>query len=306
MMTPTLEWLVLLAVPAICAIAVPTVLKNLSSRRLQRIKRRGKDLFDLHTEAPKDAFADDTKEATEKIRLFYKGLKRVAIFIFGLLIILGAALPYFSTLPAALVSFFLGAMTLIIGTAAKPAIENFISGVVLAFSQTINIGDTVLIDQTHYGTIEDLGYTHCVVRIWDWRRYIIPNSEMLTKSFLNYSLHDSFLIAYVEFRVSPEADLDMVDKLCTEIPKTSKYYVAYEEPALWVMEMDKDSILCWCGAWADTPSDAWMLKSDIRNGLLRAFQDHGINTQSFRLVQDVPQNRPPVEAAYRHTKENQA
>lgn len=290
MAIPSLGWLVLLSLLLLTSILVPRSLKRLSGRRLQRLKRRD-DLFDLPTDAP-DAEVDEEKNAREQIRLFHKGLKRVFIFIFSLLLIIGVALPYFSTLPAAFVSFFLGALTLVIGTAAKPAIENFISGVVLAFSRTINIGDTVLLDKEHYGTIEDLGYTHCVVRTWDWRRYIIPNSEMLNKSFLNYSLHDSFMIAYVEFRVSPTTDLSLVDKLCQELPKNSRYFVPYEEPALWVMGMEKDSILCWCGAWADSPSDAWMLKSDIRNALITAFKENDISTHSFRLVHE-SQSPPP-------------
>ena len=281
-------WLTVLALVALGAFLLPSSLKRLSLRRIQRLKRRD-DLFDDIADPDSENTEDQSKQAQKRVRLFHQGLKRTLIFALVLSLSLALAFPYFATLPAALVSFFLGALTLIFGTAAKPAIENFISGIVLAFSQTINIGDTILVDDEHYGTIEDLGYTHCVVKIWDWRRYVIPNTTMLQKSFLNYSLRDQFVLAYVSFSVAPDSDLDLVEKLCQKIPKESKYFAPYEEPALWVMEMEKDSITCWCGAWADSPSDAWMLKSDIRQGLLKAFRENGIITHAFHLKHDASQ-----------------
>ena len=298
-------WIPLILISVFLLVVVPLGLSAGSKRRIRRLLRRENDLFNLHTEAPGDKGDSDETKAKEQIEIFHRGLKRVLIFSFVLLLSLAIAIPYFPTLPAAFVSFFIGALTLVVGTAAKPAIENFISGVVLAFSRTINIGDTVLLDDQHYGTIEDLGYTHCVVRIWDWRRYVIPNTQMLTKSFLNYSLHDTFQLAYVEFRVAPDTDMELVERLCHEIPKQSKYYAGYEEPELWIMGMEKDSILCWCGAWADSPSDAWMLRADTRNGLIKAFIKEGITTHSMRVVHEPksegrphPRARafPPAEA----------
>lgn len=285
MSLPSPGWLVVISTLAIAALIVPAALKQLSTRRLQRLQRRD-DLFDQLTESPDEEAVDQEKLARNQIKLFHRGLKRMVFFCLAIMLSVALAIPYFSTLPAAFVSFFLGALTLVFGTAAKPAIENFIAGVVLAFSQTINIGDTVLLDDEHYGTIEDLGYTHCVVRIWDWRRYVVPNGEMLNKCFVNHSLRDTFQLAYVEFQVAPDTDMNVVEELCVEVPKKSKYFANYEDPALWVMEMKKDSIVCWCGAWADSPSDAWMLKSEIRQGLVKEFQSRGITTHSVRVIHE--------------------
>lgn len=284
MTVPSPGWMFVIVGILLTAILGRITLRRLSLRRLDRLKE-AKHLFDDLTDAPEDA-PDPKKDAKEQIKVYHHGLKRVLFFFLALGLLLVVSIPYFSTLPAAFVSFFLGALTLVIGTAAKPVIENFISGIVLAFSQTINIGDTVLLDGEHYGTIEELGYTHSVVKIWDWRRYVIPNSEMLSKSFLNYSLKDNFQHAYIEFWVAPDADLELVEKICIEEPKKSKHFVPYEDPALWVMGMDKDAIHCWAGAWADSPSDAWMLKSDMRNSLIKAFAENGIKTQGMRLVHD--------------------
>lgn len=296
MTIPFPGWIPIILISIFLLVFVPLGLSAGSKRRLKRLLSREKDLFNMHTEAPGGSAGSDETKAKEQIEIFHRGLKRVLIFSCILLLSLAIAIPYFPTLPAAFVSFFIGALTLVVGTAAKPAIENFISGVVLAFSRTINIGDTVLLDDQHYGTIEDLGYTHCVVRVWDWRRYVIPNTQMLTKSFLNYSLHDTFQLAYVEFRVAPDTDMDVVEKLCREIPKQSKYYAGYEEPELWIMGMEKDSILCWCGAWADSPSDAWMLRADTRNGLIKAFIKEGITTHSMRVVHEPTKAFPPAKA----------
>ena len=85
----------------------------------------------------------------------------------------------------------------------------------------------------------------------------LPNREMLSKSFLNYSLRDNFVLAYIEFWVAPETDLSRLEELCQELPKKSKYFVPYEDPALWVMGMEKDSIHCWAGASAQPLLERW-------------------------------------------------
>jgi small-conductance mechanosensitive channel len=50
-----------------------------------------------------------------------------------------------------------------------------------------------------YGTIEDVTLTHTVVKIWDWRRYVIPDARMLSDPFVSASLFDPFVWSSVEF-----------------------------------------------------------------------------------------------------------
>lgn len=207
-------------------------------------------------------------------RLFVVSL----VFLWLILLIF----PFLEALPATLVSIIVGASAVILGMAARPFIENVISGILISFSKPFHIGDTVLLGKT-YGTVEDITLTFTVIKIWDWRRHIIPNSMMLQKEFINYTLKDSFFWKRVEFWVSYNSDLELVRKLAVEAAASSHHFIPYEPPSFWVMEMGEKSYKCWVAAWSDSPANAWELGNDIRTELLEQFRKHGIRTHQMQV-----------------------
>ncbi len=193
---------------------------------------------------------------------------------------IAVAFPFLNKMPATIVSLLAASAAVITGIAAKPFIENIISGIVITFSKPFRTGDTLVID-TQYGTVEDITLTHTVLKIWNWRRYVIPNSQMLNKEFVNCTINDSYQCVHVEFWVSHDIDMDRIQTMAIAAAKKSDFFAAYEEPRFWIMEMGKDSVRCWIAAWADSPTDAWELGNDIRTGLLRAFRKGRIKAHQF-------------------------
>lgn len=191
------------------------------------------------------------------------------------------AIPFIGKVPAAVVSVSATAVTLLVGIAVRPVVENAFAGLALSMSKLLNIGDTVKVDG-NYGTVEDITVTHTTVKIWDWRRYVVPNTKMLQSSVINYSLFDGYLWAYVEFWLAYDTDLELARELALEAPQRSDAWAGHEEPQFWVMEMGKDGYRCWLAAWADNSADAWVLSADVRTSLVFAFRKHGIRCHSMR------------------------
>lgn len=204
------------------------------------------------------------------------------IIVFTLVL---AAIPFMGELPTALVSVVVAIVTVTTGIAARPIIENTFAGLVISFSKLVNLGDTVLVDDL-YGTVEDVTLTHTTVRLWDWRRYVVPNSKMMQSSIINYSLHDRFQWAYVEFHVAADADLALVERLSCAAAESSEHFAPHEPPRFWVMELGERGVVCWVAGWADTPSSAWALKHDMRMGLAKSLQEHGIAAHGYRVAFD--------------------
>jgi len=208
----------------------------------------------------------------------------LTIFLVGL----GFALfPFAGHISPALIPVIMGVVSVIIGIAAKPFIENMICGLVLCYSKLARIGDTALVDDT-YGVIEDVTLTHCIIKRWDSLRYVVPNSSMMTKEFVNYSLYDNKRWVIVEFWIDYAADIDQVEAVSIETPKNSAYFANTEEPRFWVVETAQAAVKCMVTAWATSPAEGWMLGHDIRRALLPALKKHGINTHLHRL-QTTPQ-----------------
>lgn len=264
-------------------------LLRLSKRRLAQVEKN----------LPSDNFQDDTpleqpdkvekKRAQESVRLHFRNTKSLLGPGILFLIVVTGAIPFMSAVPATVLSVILGAATVTAGVAARPVAENFFAGLVMGFSKVLNIGDTVVFSG-HYATVEDISITHTTLRIWDWRRFVIPNSKVLQSDFLNYSVVDTFQWAYVEFWVSYDTDLEAVKECGSDAARASKFFAGHDDPAFFVMETGKEGVRCWLAAWADTPSDAWMLQADVRAGLIKCFQQMNIQPHRYHFTTQASPN----------------
>ncbi|MDC7219250.1 MAG: mechanosensitive ion channel [Spirochaetales bacterium] len=217
------------------------------------------------------------KQAKEHLRERFSIFKRVAIAVSVISVLLITSIPFMDRLPQAFISILVGSTAIITGMAAKPFIENFLSGIAITVSKMLKIGDTIIIND-NYGTIEDISPTHTVVKIWNWRRYVIPNSAMINSDFINLSLNDKWLWAHVEFFVSYESNIKEVREIALSTVLECKYYNDVEPPSFWVMKTEKDGVKCWVAAWATSPAGAWEIEAEIRTNLIINFQEKNIQS----------------------------
>ncbi len=232
----------------------------------------------------------------ESIQNQFTITRRVLIPLVLVLTLMVASLPFMNRVPAATVSLVVGAYTVLIGIAARPFIENLIAGFVISTSKVLRIGDTVKIEE-FYGTIEDINPTHTTIKLWDWRRYVVPNKRMLEIEFTSYSLHDEHVWACVMFWVDPEAELDLVERLAVEAARASPHWTGQSDPSFWVIGCERDALECWIAAWTASPADAWELRSETARGLMTRLRAHGIGTQGFRVKTGSSAARVPASIA---------
>lgn len=251
-------------------------------RRTQHFKQR-KILRATPTSTPLDNPNQAIKqEGLDNIESRFSIIETIVITTASLFWAALLVIPVLEKIPATVVSIFVGSSAVISGIAARPVIENFIAGIIITFNKPFKIGDTVVIDG-HYGNIEDITTTHTVLKIWDWRRYVIPNSRMISKEFVNYTIHDTYIWTKVEFHVAYDTDLDLLERVAIEVAQNSPFNAQYEPPKLWVTSLDEYTIRCWLATWSNKPADAWDLGHDVRSGLIKAFRRMGIRAHHFTL-----------------------
>ncbi len=281
----------------VIVIPLGIILLWLSKRHINRVEEKrqigikGRLGFEsIKTRTPlKRPVKESRENAMENIQSRFSIIKKMSFYTIALIWIIALIFPFLNSIPANFISILVAAFSVIIGIAARTFIENLISGIVISFSHPVRIGDTVVIDD-HYGTIEDITITHTVLKIWNWRRYIVPNSRMLQKDFVNLSMNDLYQWAHVEFYVAYDEDLERIKTMALEAAAKSPYCADYEEPKFWVMEMNERGFKCWLAAWANKPSDAWELKTEMRSNLIMEFRKHNIKTH----VYDVKSNHAGV------------
>jgi small-conductance mechanosensitive channel len=136
-------------------------------------------------------------------------LKRAADVLLVLLTA-GFALMSFDSVRQFGISLFAsaGVAGIAAGLAARPMLGNLIAGIQIAITQPIRLGD-VLVIQGNWGTVEEITSTYVVLKIWDWRRLVIPLSYFFDSPFENWTRTSASLIGsvmiYMDYTVPVEA-----------------------------------------------------------------------------------------------------
>lgn len=109
------------------------------------------------------------------------------------------------------------------GLAARPLLENLFAGIQLAFTQPIRLDDALIVEG-EFGTVEEITSTYVVLKLWDWRRMIVPLSYFFDKPFQNWTRSSASLIGTVMLYADYTVPVDKVRQKLTEIVKQSKLW----------------------------------------------------------------------------------
>lgn len=259
------------------------VINRSEANSIARLKRlRFRDIAQGHS-APDEVPVDGQRQdAIDTVDNQFSIIRRTFFSIFCLIWLAVAAFPFLGKFSASLISILGAGVAVLLGVAARPLLENLIAGYVITFSKQFRRGHTVMLDG-EYGTIEDITPTHTKVKLWDWRRYLVPNSQMLAKEVLHYSSKEGYIWARLKLHVDYDADLDLVREIATKAAKESKHLTGDDEPEFWVMNMEMQSFECWLAMWVSSPLDAWCIRTEVAEKLIKAFKREGIRTHSFDL-----------------------
>jgi small-conductance mechanosensitive channel len=114
-------------------------------------------------------------------------LKRIAFF-FVIIFVIMTALGLLG-IPLTAFAFATGAIAIGVGFGAQNIINNFISGWILMAERPIRIDDFIEIDST-YGTVEVIGNRSTRIRRADGVHMLVPNSQLLERTVVNWTLID--------------------------------------------------------------------------------------------------------------------
>jgi small-conductance mechanosensitive channel len=258
-------------------------IRRVERRHRHRVKETETAVAMEAESLPGDASKVVKNSALKSIRMRYTVIRHVATVVVLVFVLLGVAFPLLGTVPATLLSAILAMFGIIVGIVARPVLENLVAGLMLTLSRSVNVADTVLMNG-QYGTIEDVTATHTVIKLWDWRRYVVPNARVLGTDFLNLTLFDAFQWAKVDFWVTPDADLSMVETEVLAIARDCEKIANNEAPHFWVNELHKDTVHCWVTAWVANPADAWELKHELRMKISKCLREKGVVSHRHNIA----------------------
>lgn len=203
-----------------------------------------------------------------QVRVF----KRVTDTII-VIITVSTALMTFDSVKQYGVSLFAsaGAAGIIVGLAARPLLSNLIAGLQIAITQPIRIEDAVIIEN-EWGWVEDIASTYVVIRLWDWRRMVVPLSYFIEKPFQNWTRDTASLIGVIALHVDYRADVPRIRRWLAEAVKDSSLWDG-AVVNLQVIDADSRTIELRALVSARNAPQSWDLRCEMREKLIAFIRD---------------------------------
>ncbi|WP_082512439.1 mechanosensitive ion channel domain-containing protein [Afipia sp. Root123D2] len=198
-------------------------------------------------------------------------LKR-AIDVLIVIMTFGAALMSFEAVRQYGVSLFAsaGVAGLAIGLAARPLLSNLIAGIQIAVTQPIRLDDVVIVEG-EYGTVEEITTTYVVIKLWDWRRMVVPLSHFIEKPFQNWTRETSALIGSVFLYVDYSVPTEKLREKLMEIVRASPLWDG-RVVALQVSDTKDRTVELRALVSAGSAPATWDLRCEVREKLIAYLQ----------------------------------
>lgn len=164
-----------------------------------------------------------------------------------------------------------GVVGIVAGLALQPFLANMIAGIQIAMAQPIRIDDAVVVEG-EWGRVEEITSTYVVVKLWDWRRIVLPLTYFIQRPFENWTRMDTRLLAPAFLWVDYEAPIDRLRSKLEEIVHGSIHWDG-DVVSLVVFDITERTAKVRCTASARNASAAFDLKCEIREKMLAFMRD---------------------------------
>lgn len=201
--------------------------------------------------------------------------KLFQIFLFIAIFVL---ILSFAGIPLSGLVVIFSAVGLGIGFGLQPIAANFISGLIILFDRTVQVGDFVVLPDGQEGHVEAINMRSTTVETTDGKDIMVPNTVFTESAYENWTHKDPRQRYEVYFTVSFDTDIDALEDIL--IPAISAHPSVLQEPETPDLELRefgdfgiKFAIEFWCSGIDDGPNK---FTSDLNFIVWRTLKAHNI------------------------------
>jgi len=196
---------------------------------------------------------------------------RYTIIVIGLLIIVqnsGIDLSAFGIIA--------GAFSVGIGFGLQNITNNFISGIIILFERPIKVGDRIEVGNVR-GDVVTISARSTTVITNDNISIIVPNSEFISSTVINWSHNDRNVRFWFPVGVSYNEDPEKVEKILLEIADEIEGILPEPNPQVIFEEFGDSSmnfsLVAWSNVFTNRPK---VLRSEVNFAIAKKFQENNI------------------------------
>ncbi len=155
-----------------------------------------------------------------QLTTLFQYITKVVVFTMGILITLESIGIEITPL---LTAFGVGGVS--IGLALQGTLSNLMSGINILTSKKIKPGNYIELNNGVEGYVVDIELKYTVIQDLTENLLVIPNSELISSTFTNYSLPDRQMILPVDVGISYDSDLEKVEIITLDVAKETMIQV---------------------------------------------------------------------------------
>jgi small-conductance mechanosensitive channel len=123
-----------------------------------------------------------------------------------------------------------GILAAVAAFASQAALANLIGGVFIVIFRPFRVEDRIAVGNLYEGYVEDITLRHTVIRSWENKRIVIPNSVISKEIIVNNDLSDEITCRFMEIPLSHQSDYQRAIALIQAQVHLHPNYVDHRTP----------------------------------------------------------------------------
>lgn len=175
-----------------------------------------------------------------------------------------------------------GIFAAILGFASQQAFSNIIGGIFLVIFKPFRVGNLIKVGTINEGFVEDITLRHTIIRDFENRRIVVPNSLISTETIHNSTIKDARILNRIAFQISYDSDVDLAMRIIKEEAMQHPNFIddrtaiqkkdGIEAVDVRVISWDHSSITLRAYVWCDNQQLGFDLKTALFYSVKKRFE----------------------------------
>ncbi|MGV9004916.1 mechanosensitive ion channel family protein [Flavobacterium sp.] len=163
-----------------------------------------------------------------------------------------------------------------LGFGLQNLFSDFISGIIILLDSSVKVSDIIEVNGI-IGRVTEIKFRTTTVITRDDKYIIIPNTDLTKNNLVNWT-HENVTSRFeISIGVDYKSDVNKVIELLLDVAKKNKFVLTNPVPVVRFVEFAESSLNFEILFWSDEIFRIENIKSDIRLGILKAFNENNIN-----------------------------
>ena len=173
------------------------------------------------------------------------------------------------------IAIIAGALSVGIGFGLQNIVNNFVSGLILLVERPVKVGDWVEVG-AHQGYVKRIKVRATELQTFQRSEVIIPNSELLSSSVVNWTHKDTLARVDISVGVSYGSDIELVRDTLLECAKNHPNCIRYPQPFVLFLNFGDSALEFDLRFFVARADEMFRTGSEIRFAIVHAFREKGI------------------------------